>query len=64
MQVIAIRYVTYSRALCGSKKTLGDRIRKLKESLGYRKKESWLSNQAGTWFAAWEFGNRIESASC
>lgn len=34
MQVIAIRYVTYSKALCESKKNLGDRIRKLEESLG------------------------------
>ena len=46
MQVIAIRYVSYSRALCGSKKTLGDSIRKHKESLDGRGRGDGLGTES------------------
>ena len=43
MQVIAIRYVTYSRTLCGRKKAFGDRIQRRVELLGGRGRKDGLS---------------------
>lgn len=43
MQVIAIRYVTYSRTLYGRKKAFGDRIQRRVELLGGRGRKDGLS---------------------
>ena len=73
MRVIATPYVSHSRALCESKKALGDRIRKLKESLGYKGRRDGLSTKSDQRVVKQDvmtmqylalFGNRIESAGC